>query len=221
MKLPEKLTAFSAADFTQIPWDRVAATFATQLEQAAKTKNGAMVNPAPSPSEEQTILLLKSVPPDVVSHHVHVSVGGWWKDANGVYVESYIQWVTPVLSLFQLAALIIVAATGCLAIPCLGQETVPLAPKPLQVTTELVKLDLSVIDEHGQFAAGLRPANLRVPGQRSPANDFDLRFGGCPSGHSGTGRNGPGGLSARERTSCCSLRASQRLSARRPGRAGR
>ncbi len=40
-KLPEKLTAFSAADLTQIPWDNVAATFATQMEQAAKTKNGA------------------------------------------------------------------------------------------------------------------------------------------------------------------------------------
>ncbi len=43
-----------------------------------------------------------------------------------------------------------------------ARERVPLAPAPLQSRTELVKLDVSVMDQHGQFVASLQPANLRV-----------------------------------------------------------
>jgi hypothetical protein len=86
-KLPEKLTGFSAADLTQIPWDKIAAKLATQAEQGSKAQNGSTTNSNAS----QAATWLKSMPPDVVSRHVHVSVGGSWKDANGVYFESYIQ----------------------------------------------------------------------------------------------------------------------------------
>jgi hypothetical protein len=95
MKLPEKLTAMSAADLAQIPWDKIAANFAAQLEEAGKKQNGttanSAANTAPTPSEQEAVKLLKSIPPNVVSRHLHVSVGGWRKDANGIYIDSYIQ----------------------------------------------------------------------------------------------------------------------------------
>ncbi len=39
-RLPQNLTALSAADLTQIPWDKLAANLETQLEQGAKKQNG-------------------------------------------------------------------------------------------------------------------------------------------------------------------------------------
>jgi len=42
------------------------------------------------------------------------------------------------------------------------QNNAPLAPAPLQATTQLVKLDVSVTDKHGQFAAGLKQSDFRV-----------------------------------------------------------
>ena len=95
MKLPEKLTAMSAADLTQIPWDKIAANFAAQMEESGKKQNqttaNSAANAAPTPSEQEAVKLLKSIPPNVVSRHLHVSAGGWWKDANGIYIDSYIQ----------------------------------------------------------------------------------------------------------------------------------
>lgn len=95
MKLPEKLTSMSAADLTQIPWDKIAANFAAQMEQAGKNQNRTTANSpaqaAPISGGQEAVKLLKSIPPDIVSRHLHVSVGGWWKDANGVYIDSYIQ----------------------------------------------------------------------------------------------------------------------------------
>jgi hypothetical protein len=86
-KMPEKLTSLSAVDLTQIPWDKIAANLEAEAEAAAKKPTvGGSAAPPP-----QAASWLKSIPPDVVSRHVHVSVGGWWKDANGVYLESYIQ----------------------------------------------------------------------------------------------------------------------------------
>jgi hypothetical protein len=77
-RLPGKLTAMSAADLTQIPWDKLAANF----QAGAKTQNG---------TSPQAAIWLKSIPPDVVSRYLQMSVGGWWKDANGIYIESYLQ----------------------------------------------------------------------------------------------------------------------------------
>jgi hypothetical protein len=95
MKLPEKLTAMSAADLTQIPWDKIAANFAVQMEESAKKQNRttakSTANAVPTPSEQEAVKLLKSIPPNIVSSHLHVSVGGWWKDASGIYIDSYIQ----------------------------------------------------------------------------------------------------------------------------------
>jgi hypothetical protein len=81
-RLPQNLSALSAADLTQVPWDKLAANLETQLEQSAKKQNG---------TAPQAASWLKLIPPDMVSRHLKVSVGGSWKDANGFYIESYIQ----------------------------------------------------------------------------------------------------------------------------------
>ena len=64
---------------------------------------------------------------------------------------------------FRFFALLLAAfVSGWTPITTWGQETQPLSPTPLQVTTELVKLDISVTDGHGQFLAGLPPDDFRV-----------------------------------------------------------
>ena len=80
--LPEKLTGLSAADVTRIPWDKVAARFVLQMEQSAKESKQA------TPHSMDWLKLIK---PDVFTHHLHTSVSGWWKDASGVYFDSYVQ----------------------------------------------------------------------------------------------------------------------------------
>lgn len=80
--LPEKLTGLSGADMTRIPWDRVAARFVLQMQQSAKESKQA--NP---PSTDW----LRLIKPDVFTRHLHTSVSGWWKDAGGVYFDSYVQ----------------------------------------------------------------------------------------------------------------------------------
>ena len=80
--LPEKLSGLSGSDFTQIPWDKLLDNLAEQLNQAAaQSKNS-------QPPDTSWIKLLK---PDVINQHLHLSVGGWWKDPSGVYFDSYIQ----------------------------------------------------------------------------------------------------------------------------------
>lgn len=62
---------------------------------------------------------------------------------------------------FRLAAAIVFAA-GWMASPLPAQETAPPALTALQSRTELVKLDVSVLDEHGEFAVGLEQKDFRV-----------------------------------------------------------
>jgi VWFA-related protein len=45
---------------------------------------------------------------------------------------------------------------------CMAQETVPPTQQVMQVSTELVKLDVSVLDKHGDFAGGLEKGDFRI-----------------------------------------------------------
>lgn len=51
---------------------------------------------------------------------------------------------------------------GSLADECRAQQTIPPAPPPIQTITELVKVDLSVLDKHGNFVSGLEKKDFRV-----------------------------------------------------------
>ena len=81
-QLPEKLSGLNAADLRLIPWDKILSNLSEQAaETAKKEKNG-------TPAD---MSWLKQVNPEIVTRHVHLSVGGWWKDSNGIYFDSFLQ----------------------------------------------------------------------------------------------------------------------------------
>ncbi len=79
--LPGNLSGLTGGEIDQIPWDKIAATLEAQWEQSRKQPK----SPAPDLS------WLKQINFDVISRHLHRSVGGWWKNSTGVYFDSYIQ----------------------------------------------------------------------------------------------------------------------------------
>jgi hypothetical protein len=79
--LPEKLSGFTGADMARVPWDKVTAQLSQQGADASKKSE----NSTPPPS------WLNSIKPAALSRHLHGVVTGLWKDANGVYFDSYIE----------------------------------------------------------------------------------------------------------------------------------
>jgi len=80
--LPENLSGLSAADLTQIPWEKVMAHYWQQLAAAAKNATP----PGPPPPD-----WMKSVNPDVLTRHLRFFINGWWKDSSGIYFDAYLQ----------------------------------------------------------------------------------------------------------------------------------
>lgn len=81
--LPQNLSGFSAADFRQIPLDKLLANFVNAMTLIAKQSKSS--EPPPD------FTFLKSFKTETITRHVHYSVGGWWKDSNGVYFDSSFQ----------------------------------------------------------------------------------------------------------------------------------
>jgi hypothetical protein len=81
-RLPEKLSGLSGADITQIPWDRLLANLEDQADQVATRSKR---------THPPDLTWLKLLKPKVITRHLHMTVGGWWKDSNGVYFDSYLQ----------------------------------------------------------------------------------------------------------------------------------
>jgi len=78
-RLPEKLSGLSGTDLSQIPWDK----YLVHLEEwLAQSSNFKVTSQLPD---------LSFLKPEMITRHVHMSVGGWWKDSSGVYFDSYIQ----------------------------------------------------------------------------------------------------------------------------------
>jgi len=80
-RLPEKLSGLSGSDLAQIPWDKILANFMNQIEAGMKSQGQAPAD----------LSWLKSIKPGVASRHLHMSVGGWWKDTDGIHFDSYVQ----------------------------------------------------------------------------------------------------------------------------------
>lgn len=78
--LPANLSGLAAMDFRQIPLDKILATYLNQMEEARKQSKSN--EPVPD------FGWLKQMKTDVLTRHLHLSVGGWWKDSNGVYFDS-------------------------------------------------------------------------------------------------------------------------------------
>jgi hypothetical protein len=81
-QLPEKLSGLNAADLRQVPWEKVLANWMNEIGEAAKKDKN---------SNPQDLDWLKLVKPETLTRHLHMSVGGWWKDANGIYFDSSLQ----------------------------------------------------------------------------------------------------------------------------------
>jgi hypothetical protein len=81
-RLPARLSSLSGVDLTQIPWAAILANFGDQSAQAGKKTNGAQ------PPDMSSLKLLK---PEVIPQHLHMALGGSWKDSSGVYFDTYIQ----------------------------------------------------------------------------------------------------------------------------------
>lgn len=79
--LPDKLSGLSGSDLAHIPWDKMFANFKSQLEAGMKSQGQATTN----------LDWLNLIKPEVASRHLHMSVGGWWKDSNGIHFDSYVQ----------------------------------------------------------------------------------------------------------------------------------
>ena len=79
---PEKLSGMSAADMSNLPWDKIFLRITEQVNEAAK---GSKEPPA------QSTDWLKLLKPEVFSRHLHAAMSAWWKDSNGIYFDSYLQ----------------------------------------------------------------------------------------------------------------------------------
>lgn len=84
--LPAKLVSLLYANYANTNWQKAIGQFEKNLndqrEQAARAAN----KPVPPRVE-----LLQGFDPALLSRYLHYSIGGAWKDANGIYFDDYIQ----------------------------------------------------------------------------------------------------------------------------------
>ena len=69
--------------------------------------------------------------------------------------------VRPVLFV-QLVITVSACSLFCFTSSLRGQEPAQTVPSPIQATTEIVKIEASVLDRHGSFVSGLTKANFRI-----------------------------------------------------------
>ena len=82
-KLPDNLSGLSADDLRATPWDKILANYLKARDDERKQSQ--------STAPAVDVDWLKLIKTDVLTRHLKVSVGGWWKDANGVYFDSVLE----------------------------------------------------------------------------------------------------------------------------------
>ena len=82
-RLPNNLSAISYADLSHTPWQFL---FDTIIREAAAN---AAKDPSEklTPQEEEALRVL----PRILSRYLHTSFGGYWKDKNGIFMDSFIE----------------------------------------------------------------------------------------------------------------------------------
>jgi hypothetical protein len=78
-QLPPALSGLSYTDMTKYPWG----TFVEALLKEIQSKPG-QDKSGPSPETIQGL-------PQLLGKYLHAVAGGWWKDRNGVFTESFIE----------------------------------------------------------------------------------------------------------------------------------
>lgn len=81
-QLPRNLSGLMVSDWSRIPLDQLVANLVNQAQAAMKQSS----NPHPP-----DLSFLRGIKLDAIPRHLHMSVGGWWKDSNGVYFDSYLE----------------------------------------------------------------------------------------------------------------------------------
>ena len=89
-RLPKDLTGFSYAQMSKATWEREIAVMLRSAEGAAASKNSAAggATAAANPAGDDW---LRGVNLAVFSRYLHSYASGWWKTADGVYFDSYLQ----------------------------------------------------------------------------------------------------------------------------------
>lgn len=93
-RMPEKLSGIGVADISEIPWGPLFAKLASNAEEARQREAQQSAQPAAENGHTAHPLdfsWLQLVDPNVIPKHLHIAVSGWWKDADGVYFDSYLQ----------------------------------------------------------------------------------------------------------------------------------
>lgn len=84
--LPAKLNSLSYTNYAHYNWPKLFAetqkSLNEQMQEAARKAN----RPAPPP-----VQIFQGMDPAMLARYLHVSIGGGWKNATGVYFDSYIQ----------------------------------------------------------------------------------------------------------------------------------
>ncbi|MGB7350745.1 MAG: hypothetical protein WBC66_12895, partial [Candidatus Acidiferrales bacterium] len=84
--LPAKLNSLSYTNYAHYNWPKLFAqtqkNINDRVQAAARNAN----RPAPP-----LVQIFQGVDPTVLSRYLHVSIGGGWKNATGIYFDSYIQ----------------------------------------------------------------------------------------------------------------------------------
>jgi hypothetical protein len=88
-RLPKELTGFTYAQMSKQTWEREFAVMLHTVATAAASKNPAAGGgtAANAPADDY----LRGVNLAVFSRYLHSYASGWWKTADGVYFDSYLQ----------------------------------------------------------------------------------------------------------------------------------
>jgi hypothetical protein len=84
--LPAKLVSLSYVNYAHFNWQKLFSVLEKNLNEQRQTAARNTQKPAPP-----RIDLLQGFDPAVLSRYLHVSIGGTWRDSNGIYLDSYIQ----------------------------------------------------------------------------------------------------------------------------------
>ncbi len=76
-RLPKELSSIGYSDFTRVDWTKAFSS----IEAAAEL----------NPQAKQLATLLKAVAPGLLSRYLHGTIGGWWRDQQGLYCDGYLE----------------------------------------------------------------------------------------------------------------------------------
>jgi hypothetical protein len=84
--LPAKLIGLSYTNYANYNWQKLLANLNKQINDQMRQTAEINKKPAPTPVE-----IFQGFNPTILSRYLRLSIGGAWKDSNGIYFDSYIQ----------------------------------------------------------------------------------------------------------------------------------